>query len=440
MNWLQKISQQIPSKSQFEDLMARVFNRNRECFKEEDIQTWRQWLNSHSPYNISLSLEGDYDIYDRYLRDLPEDVAAIDLIGMYQRGELLDIPVPVYQFQPTEISSTNVESIFPWQPQTKPRQLPTEEAMNIYEIAKQRRSKSNAPQIDEARKQIFLAFNTDSTIAERVGVKPAKLRAFAGLTAKQKNTEEMLNQNIPDEHQWVGITNSTFIGRQNIKPEDLDQFVKSIDVTEQGRGYWGDQGESLRRYISSVFMAIDTRISYDDLSFSIGNFERKQTRGNYSPREKLIKVADINPNTIAHEIGHYLDYKWSEQYFGTRQEDGITIVVSLGTLNPLSEIMEHRIQTIPEEHREWVMKFRDFVHNNLMNKSDIWSEYTQQAREVFARFVDRFTQWTTGRHRYEYGMNRRDAFSESDFRIWVRLLQEKSYIDTKYPLSINNEY
>jgi len=174
-------------------------------------------------------------------------------------------------------------------------------------------------------------------------------------------------------------------------------------------------------------MSIDTRISYNDLSFIIGSFEKRSTNGRYSPNKKLITVADVNPNTIAHEIGHYLDHKWAEEYFG-------------GTIDRyLTDVIEVRFQTLPEGHKEWAMKFREFVHGNLVGKSDIWSEYTQQPREVFARFIDRFTQWTTGRKNLGDLSRRDDSFSESDFLTWVRLLQEKSYVDAKYPLRKNKD-
>ena len=54
--------------------------------------------------------------------------------------------------------------------------------------------------------------------------------------------------------------------------------------------------------------------------------------------------------------------------------------------------------------------------------------------EVFARFIARFVEWTH-KNAAMSGFSedyRKDKFTELDFRRFVYLLQEKSYLDAKY--------
>ena len=74
--------------------------------------------------------------------------------------------------------------------------------------------------------------------------------------------------------------------------------------------------------------------------------------------------------------------------------------------------------------------------NKIEDKADIHSEYTQRRSEVFARFIDKFCQWASReQHGHDYG-EYFDKFDQNDFRLFVRLLQEKSFIDAKFPMSL----
>jgi len=433
MNWLQKVAQGIPSRADFEDMVQRAFNIHREYLREDGIKTWRQWLQEDTDYNISLTIESDYNIYDKYLRNLPEELTAIDLIDMYRKGNLPERQRAYYSYQPDPIYPANInKKTYPWSPQ-EDKYYTAEEAQKIYFLATQRMIPSKKEEILEARKQLYIAFNTDSQLPEKISISQTnfnkKMRAMAGLSVGAKRLEESLNYDIPKEHQWTGITNSTFMGRQSLSHEDLDKFVKNIEVTNEGRQYWGRSGEALRNYVANTFMSIDTRISYDDLSFKIGKCKRariKSPRGLFEPNKNLITVDDVNPNTVAHEIGHYLDAKWGKQF-------GVNYM-SIGTyVSPNNKILKEKF---PDEQLKWAKKFYDFVAH-LMDYSDISSEYTQSRSEVFARFVDRFVNWVNKKsNRYTYedaSYNRNDKFSEQDFRAFVRILQEKSYLNSAFP-------
>jgi len=435
MNWLQKIAMPIFSLQQFEDMAQRVFNRNREYLKEEGITNWRTWVTEGDPYSLSLVFESDYDIYDRYLRSLPEETRAIDLIKMYQQGQLPNYEQPLYKYQPGEIESIDVgKRLLPWQKQN-PELLTAEQSRQLYEMAIQRLTPSNRSTVIEARKNLYIAHNADPGFIEKVGITQTelnkKMRTMAGLRVAARRKEEQINNNIPEEHQWVGITNSTFMGRQQMSHDDLDKFVKNIDVTKHGKGFYGSNGgTALRGYIITTFLAIDTRLQYDDLSFEIGKCKKTTANGEYSNSQKKITISDMSPNTVAHEIGHYLDYKFSEAYGDKINSLSRSIMVS--STNPG---ITHLNLPIPQ--LKWADKYKEFVQN-LMDKSDIWSEYTQGASEVFSRFIDKFVGWVSKQSNNYYHRDllteRNDRFTEQDYITFIKLMQEKSYLDAKFPL------
>ena len=88
------------------------------------------------------------------------------------------------------------------------------------------------------------------------------------------------------------------------------------------------------------------------------------------------------------------------------------------------------MKKVPEAHQQWVKGFQSFMRN-LEDKAIHRGEYRQRSSEVFARFVDRFHSWVTPTWS---GQSDFDKFKESDYRTFVKLLQEKSFIDAKYPL------
>ena len=424
MNWFIKIAQErILSRPEFEDMVQRVYNRYREPLEEYGFKTWREWLNNDTPYNMSLTIESEHDIYDRYLRDLPEEIRAIDLINMYKLNELPLSSKITRDFSQIPIEPTfSEEPSLPWQ-KKKAKDISQDEAIVIYDTASQRMTKTNREQVLEARKELYFAFNSDKDLPKKLGIKPSELvkriRQYSGLTSKSIQLEESFNRGVPEEHQWVGITNTSFIGRQSVDHNELESLVKYITVSRGSSDeYKKQEGEILRNYIARTFLAIDTKIDYSDLGFDINNIEKKTTKGEFKSQENKIVIDQMSPNTVAHEIGHYLDYKWARQY-----DDNIS---------PLST-SSRTIKEFPKEHQTWIIKFKNFVQN-LVDKSDIGSEYTQRPSEVFARFIDKFTRWTSGEKNHGYYIDRNDRFSESDYRLFVRILQEKSYIDAAFPI------
>jgi len=445
----EQIETEIPiSLQEFEEMAQRVYNIYKDALREYGYKNWKQWLEKSDAYELSLSFESEYAIYDKYLRNLPEEIRAIDLIKAYKSGKLKSFIRPQYQHQQMDISPTGVRTKVPWSSQ-KRKAVTIDQAKKIFTQASQRITKSTQPEITEARKQLFILFHADEQLSEKIGITKSELnkriKTYAGYPVSAVKLEKYINHGIPEEHQWVGISNSSFISRQTLKPEDIDKFVKQIEVTNEGTVFWsGDRGKILRQYIARAFLGINSGLKYSELSFKIGKCKPsadtgRSPRGIYESITKTITISDINPHTVAHEIGHYLDHLFADEIeymlYGKKSKQSINGLASSGLValtNPEQYAKSHKV---PVERLQWASKYIKFV-NNLTNKGDISSEYTQRSGEVFARFINFFVNWTVkkaGDRIYDDGY-RDDKFTEMDCRTWIRLLQEKSYVDTKYPL------
>ncbi len=429
MKWLQAQTQnpekRLPTHSEMEDALNRLFHVHKEDLKyyyDDPPQTWQQWLQLSDPDDIGMLLSNEMNLYNRYFNLLPQDVSVYDVVGLFLKGELPQTPVPQYQYEQQTIETTDVgDRNLPWQ--SKQTTIDPEHFRQMYLIAKQRVNPQNREAVQKARKEVYLAFNSDKALAEEVGLSARELndwvRNHAGLTVERRNLESRLNANIPNEHQWVGISNCSWLNRQVITPEELDAFVGDINVTQDGQTEWHkNRGAVLRRMIMNTFLAVDTRIDYHDLNFVIDDCGPR-ANGTYYHTTKTVTVDRLSQHTIAHEIGHYLDHKWGDQY-----------APFVGSY--LSDANYVR-KNVPPQHEHWIRKFKEFVRN-LEDKSDISSEYHQTRSEVFARFIDQFQDWTMpDKERWPYNYAQ-DKFDESDFRVFIKLLQEKSYIDAKFPL------
>ena len=433
--WIETQDQPINiTKTEFENMLQRVYNIHRANFREYGIKSWMQWVKEGTPEDIALTLDSERSFYDRYFRHLPEDIRVDDVVTAYLQGRLPNTPIAITS--PTQLAiepTGEPKTKLPWMPQQKQSYSP-QELQGIYQAANQRVNNKNRDEVTDARRNLFLAFNSDAELSNKLGITKSelnkKVKTYANFTVRARDLDQQFNKNIPLEHQWGGIINSSFLSKSQIKPEDLDQFVKEIDVPTAGQEFYsGDQGQRLRNYILTTFLSIDTGLSYKDLSFRIGKIvgRRNETRGLYQSVDKRITISNLSPNTVAHEIGHYLDHQFA-----------LSFGVNYGRLVDATHITANRpSKEIPIQQLQWVDKYRQFIYN-LMDKSDIVSEYSQDAGEVLARFVDFFVTWTGKQAGHWMGREPfyNDKFTLGDCRTWVRLLQEKSFLDTKYPVRL----
>ena len=432
------ISENI-SKSELEQAAERFWNVNGKDFYT-DFSSAKEWLQKEDPAQVALELENfSGDLYRAYFNrfskfEYPNEIQPQDVVEAYQEGIL-----PDYSVSPKEkIGNLNIENIpaknieVPW----SPKQAKDIEAGKVFEKATQRLTKVNKEEVLKSRGDLITLYNTDPELAIKLGLKKGelsrKIKTLTGYPSGAPKLEYALNQGIPDEFKWVGISNSSWINKNTIDPNSIDKYFKSIKTTAKGKGFYGNDGEYLRRYIINAILGIDTRLLFNDLSFIIESLEK--ARGNYSNSNLTITISEVNPNTVAHEIGHYLDYKFARE-FGLSND-------TLSRATPNWELFKER--GMPEEHIKWAQKFKEFA-NDIWERGDLRSEYTQDVAEVFARFVAKFTSWVNKqataypvRDEDIYG-GYADKFQESDFTKFVRLLQEKAYIDAKFGIKVTTK-
>ena len=109
----------------------------------------------------------------------------------------------------------------------------------------------------------------------------------------------------------------------------------------------------------NTFLAIDTRLKYSDLNFVINRLDR--ALGEYSNKNLTITISTGSQNTVAHEIGHYLDYLFA-------REMGLDIHgLSDGGYN--FEYIKEK-HNIFDEHIKWAKEFITIVEK-LRTKGEI---------------------------------------------------------------------
>lgn len=421
------------SQKTFLNYVTRYFNRNRGWFYEEEppIRSPEEWLRREEPHNIGMVLDSEYDFYQVIGPLLPDDATAADLIQAYKDGKLPPESQMPARPGPIALSSTGFSPERQiWQSQ-EPKPLPPERLRELWALSSQRPTKKNREQVEGARRELWFQMNLDSEIMKKLGVGRADiskwLRGKAGTSRKDFDRHSELNRGVPLEHQWVGSMNASFLGKTVFSHEDIGRFVKEIDVSgEAYQSYSGKSGEQLRKYIMNTFLAIDTGISYSDLSFKIKNLGSTPL-GVYNSIDKVITISTMAERTVAHEIGHYLDDKLGVM-FGFAGGDYLS-----NSSHAISVGSEEMLQKgIPKEQLAWGMRFHDFMED-IVGSGDNSSAYKGSRHEVFARFIARFCAWTAyGRNGSRFDTeDQGDKFNDRQYRAFVRLLQEKSFLDAK---------
>lgn len=402
-------------------LLSRLYNDNIDWLRDEKIFSWEQWVQK-DPNQVNDMAVNDREIYDEYLRFLPENVSFRDVLSSFLSHRLLEIPAE-------KVGRIPIEPTGPQSSRWKSSLLvPDQSPLDIYRRAQQRLSPSNQEEVLKARKDLCILYQSDPDLYDKLGISLSELkkniRSISGLSVHAKKIQEFLNSGLPEEHQWTGIYNASLSGLE-ITPNDLEKFVKQIEVSEEGHAFYHSSiGNSFRKYIASSFLAINTHVDYSDISFFIGRVERRAL-GTYRAQHRSVIVSSLSSSTVAHEIGHVLDHKWGRQYLG----EGVDFLT------------EKQPSVIPELHQKWTKKFREFVFD-LVRVADQRDRYTLQPKEIFARFVAAFSAWVnkTARSINSFSMVDsglfQDQFNESHYHTFVRLLQEKSYVDAKEPFSL----
>lgn len=302
----------------------------------------------------------------------------------------------------------------------------------LYQTANQRVTNSNRDEVYKARADFIINAHNKGYI-ESLGLTQQevnqKLKSWANYTKKAMELSNSLNEGVAKQNRWTGIENSSIVNTISISNEEMGKLVKEIQ---------GNSSEWQRQYITSTMLALDTHIDYSNVTFKFDEHKHLNeisALGEYQRESDTILIGNGYQNTVAHEIGHYVDSRWARD---------------LGLKNKYLSDSNVKSDGLTTEQAQFVNNFKEFI-NNISENSYLGSKYTTGGRgtsywqhntEIFARFVGRFVEWTKNQatnNRYGYEEKHyQDNFTESQYREFVKILQEKALLDTtntKYSLN-----
>jgi hypothetical protein len=297
-----------------------------------------------------------------------------------------------------------------------------ENAKGLYETANQRITNANRDEVNKARAAILL-YAHNKGAAETLGITNSelnkKLRSWGGYSAKARDISMRINNGVHSANRWTGIESVSWLNKATVTNDEVVRMVKAVE---------GNGDEYQNKYIARTMLSLDTHIDWSWLTVKFDSYagvnasassNTGRCNGYYNNKNRLVHVKRDAPNTVAHEMGHALDYQWGRE---------------LGYPHtPLTEITRNT-DRISGEAKVWFDNFKEFA-DSLVAASDIRSEYSMDVKETFARFVSKFVEWTeqigTGRTSGYESSFYNDKFTGAQFVQFARLLQEKSAIDAK---------
>lgn len=400
--------------AQAKDMVQRAFVLGgiKEWF-EGEYRNGDEWLKGEGADAVALVIDNEWPLQEKYLNKIQGlmdgEFTTEDILEAYAAGTLTGKPV-----QDTKPKRLNVSGEVAALDERfyAPRQI--EDAKAAYELASQKVTNKNRDAVYKARADVIMFAHTRGA-AEALGLTQSelnkKLSTWARYTARARETSQRFNAGVADWNKWTGIENSNILTRSTVRNEDLDRLVGEIT---------GDSDGFQRKYIMRTMLALDTHIDYTGLKFEfVGrpSSTSSSVNGLYSDSERKIRVKYNAPHTVAHEMGHYLDYQWARD---------------VGVSGSLTDGFNRNRLTDPDV-KQWVENFDKFK-DSLTDAADLHSSYTMDAKEVFARFVDKFVRWvnfTANGEQDRYTIDRSDKFTAQHYIEFVRLLQEKSVLDGK---------
>lgn len=403
---------------QAKDMIQRAFviGGIKEWFDGE-YQNGDEWLRGEGADAVALVVENEWTLQQKFLDKiqgvLDGDFYAVDIIEAYEKGTLTGkVKQNVVKRLDTSKSAKATDTRA-----FAPKEI--KNAQEIYKVALERVTNSNREKVYQARADIIM-FAHNRGAAEALGLTQSelnkKLSTWARYTARAKEVSMRINKDVALFNRWTGIENSNVLNRATVSQAELDNLVNEIK---------GDSNGWQRSYIMRTMLALDTHIDYSELNFEfVGtpktSFDNKSVNGLYDNSKRKITVKYNAPHTVAHEMGHFLDYQWARD-FGLNSQ-------------ALTDGFGRDKQTDPDV-KQFLTNFDEFIEQ-IEDSADLRSGYTMDRKEVFARFVAKFVQWVdlvaNGQRSYaqEY-LSYNDKFTASQYIEFVRLLQEKSMLDSK---------
>lgn len=399
------------------------------AFQVNDIKNWYDnkytdgddWLNDVGTDEVATYVENTLATNENYLNPLydrgigyGEDFYLEDIIEAYQKGNLKGSAPHQATRLDTSVENDYKDDRF-YAPQT------IEADIELYNKANQRVTNKNSQEIYKARGQFIIAVHQKG-YAEQLGLTQEevnkKIKAWAGYSRRTLELSNKVNEGVATQNKWAGLENSSIVNTISVSNEDLSKMVKEIK---------GDSSNWQRQYITSTMLALDTHIDYSQLTFEFDQqqaLRQKNALGDYNRSTKTIRIGDGYQNTVAHEIGHYIDNKWAEE-FGFSEKSTLTQGLNFDST------------TLSEKAKQFNKNFQIFM-DDLVKSATVGygtkATYYQNRGEVFARFVGKFVEWTKNQatnNRYGYEDKfYTDSFTERQYREFIKILQEKSMLDT----------
>ena len=388
---------------------------------DREYKNGDEWLRGVGTSEVALNIENEYTLTEKYLNKLEGyidgDFYVEDILEAYLNGTLVGKEKP--KAKRLDISKEyriNDDRFY------SPQRI--KDAKKLLSVATQRMTEKNRKEISDARAKVLI-FAHNKGASELLGMTQAelnkKLRAWSNYSAKARDISKRFNNGVADSNKWTGIENCSWLYKGTVTTKDLESLVKSVK---------GASSDYEKFYIARTMLALDTHIDWSWLSFEFDTYNEvnkgktfsvSKCLGYYTNESRKIVVTHDKPHTVAHEMGHALDYQWARD-LGFNYE-------------ALTEVSRHTERITDAETKQFFENFRIFI-DSLTDNGDIRSEYTQNPKEVFARFVARFVQWVentgTGRNSYNIETSYyNDKFTASNYIEFVKLLQEKAMLDAK---------
>ena len=405
------------------DMVQRAFMLNNIYeWYDRKYKNGDEWLAGEGIEEVAMYIENSYQLQDKYLnkiydRDIGfgDDFLLESIVEAYQNGTLVGA-------EKQEVKRLDTSKEINYQDNRFYAPQDIQAGKELYEAANQRVTNANRQEVYKARADFIIAAHNKG-FAEAIGLTQEevnkKLKNWANYTKKAMELSNSLNEGVALQNRWAGIENSSIVNTISISNEQMESLVKEVK---------GDSSGWQRQYITSTMLALDTHIDYSNLTFEFeaGQKMSKNAAGQYFQDEETIRISHAGQNTVAHEIGHYLDHKWAED---------------LGFTGKSLTDKYLKTDHLNAEQKQFVENFKLFVED-IENSSYLGSEYSnnndywQRSNEVFARFVGKFTEWvknqaTNNRYGYEDKWYK-DNFTERQYKEFVKLLQEKSMLDAMY--------
>lgn len=375
-----------------------------------------EWLAGQGAEEVAMYIENEYTLQNAYLDKiqglLDEEFYLTDVLEAYQEGTLTGKPKK-------KVDRINIaDGVSVADPRFyAPKEI--ENAKELYDVANQKITNGNRDDVNRARAQILL-YAHNKGAAETLGITQSelnkKLRTWGGYSSKARDISQKINAGAHATNRWTGIESLSWLNKATVTDDDVERMVKSVE---------GNGNRFQNSYIARTMLALDTHIDWSWLTIKFDTVAGVNQSSNYGSRcngyyrndSRLIHVKYDAPNTVAHEMGHALDYQW-----GRDIGYGYTAITEIS----------RNTNRLSGDVLTWFNNFKDFT-DSLVASSDLRSEYSMDVKETFARFVAKFVEWTeqlaTGRSFGYETSYYNDKFTATQFIQFARLLQEKSAID-----------